>query len=297
MKRRHLVLSGLLPAGAAAAPTEAQRRWLAAQPPLRFAAERDYGPFVFRSPDRRTRGLSIDMLDALRDTTGLRTEDLAPQTLAEILDGLRAGTVDFTSSLRPTPERAAFLDFTRPYVEAPTVLAAMADAPPRALTARAGERIAVGRGYAVEAFVRQRFPAVDWVPTASDTEAVEGVVAGRYQAAVLDIASLAFTTTTLRLPALAVGERIGFDYALAFGVRKGLPELVGVLDAGLAALPRSRREAILERWLGPYADVLRPPDSRLGWRFGAALVAAGGALGGAALWRARRARPGRHGSA
>lgn len=288
MRRRQLLLSALLPAGASAAATEAQRRWLAAQPPLRFAAERDYGPFVFRGADRRTRGLSIDLLDALREETGLRTEDLPPQTLAEILDGLRAGTIDFASSLRPTPERAAFLDFTRPYVEVPTVVATAPDTPARALTALAGEQVAVGRGYAVEAFVRQRFPAVNWVPVPSDTEGVEGVVAGRYRAAVLDVASLAFTTAQLRLPPLVVGERVGFDYALAFGVRKGLPELVGVLDAGLAALPSSRREAIVGRWLGAYADVMRPPDGPLGWRLGAGLVLGGGVLGAAALWRGRR---------
>lgn len=288
MKRRRLLLATLLPAGARAAPTEAQRRWLAAQPPLRFAAERDYGPFVFSSSDRRTRGLSIDLLDALREETGLRTEDLPPQTLSEILDGLRAGTIDFASSLRPTPERAAFLDFTRPYVEVPTVVAAAPGTPARPLTARAGEPIAVGQGYAVETFVRQRFPAVNWVPVPSDTEGIEGVVAGRYRAAVLDIASLAFTTALLRLPPLVVGERVGFDYALAFAVRKGLPELLGVLDAGLAALPSSRREAIVDRWLGAYADVMRPPDSPLGWRLGAGLVLGGSVLGATALWRRRR---------
>jgi len=71
-------------------------------------------------------------------------------------------------------------------------------------------------------------------------------------------------------------------------VRKGLPELVGVLDAGLAALPSSRREAIVGRWLGAYADVMRPPDGPLGWRLGAGLVLGGGVLGAAALWRGRR---------
>ncbi len=36
-----------------------------ADTPVRFAPERDYGPFVFEAADGKVKGLSVDVLEAL----------------------------------------------------------------------------------------------------------------------------------------------------------------------------------------------------------------------------------------
>ncbi len=46
---------------------------------------------------------------------------LPAQPLAAILDAAQRGEGDLVSSLRPTPERAAYLAFTAPYVQVPAV--------------------------------------------------------------------------------------------------------------------------------------------------------------------------------
>lgn len=289
--RRLVLLSAIAGAsGAAGAFSDAQRRWIAQAPALRFAPEADYGPFVYAGADGRVRGLSIDLLDLMVAATGLKLGPLPPQPLAGILDGLRRGEIDFTSSLGPTPERGAYLLFTRPYVEIPAVLAVRSDRPVRALAALDGRRVAVGAGYGVETHVRRRYPRVAWVAVPGDSDGIAGVQDGHFEAVVLDLASLAFVTQTQRLRPLRVVEGVGFDYDLSFGVRKDLPMLVDVLDAALRSVPAARREAVVERWLGPYAAELATPTSQRGVGIGAGLIGAAALLGAASWWRTRRRR-------
>ena len=100
-------------------------------------------------------GLSADFLNAMATQGELRIDTLPAQPLASILEAARQGQVDLISSLRPTPERAEFLGFTRPYVTVPAVLVTLPSRDPQSLGDFRGRPVAVGRGYAVESFVRE----------------------------------------------------------------------------------------------------------------------------------------------
>ncbi len=292
-----LLAAGLgLPGAHAALPLdEAQRAWLQAHPQVRLAVERDYGPFVYQQADGRITGLSIDMLELVRERLGLGVKPLPPAPLQDLLAAARRGDADLITSLRPTPERGEFLLFTRPYVSVPAVVAMRAsadDADPLRegvdpLRAFAGRAVAVGAGYAVESVVRQRHPQVLWQPVRDDVVALRGLAEGRYAAAVLDSASLAFVQREHRLPPLRAVGRVGFDYTLSFAVRRDWPQLRDLLDAAILDVPAAERQRVLERWM-PQAPPA-PEHAPLATRVGLVLLALGVAGGLRVLWRRRGA--------
>lgn len=272
--------------------TAAQREWLQAHPQVRLGVEKDYGPFVYQQADGRVTGLSIDMLELVRARVGLGVRALPPAPLQDLLAAARRGDADLLTSLRPTPERGEFLLFTRPYVSVPAVVAVSAaagavvpEAGSDALRAFAGRPVAVGAGYAVEAVVRQRHPQVQWQAVRDDVVALRGVAEGRYAAAVLDSASLAFVQREHQLPPMRAVGRVGFDYTLSFAVRRDWPQLRDVLDAGIIDISTAERQRVLERWI-PQAPPA-PAHAPLATRLGAALLLIGVAGG---LWMAWRAR-------
>ncbi|HET9976489.1 MAG TPA: transporter substrate-binding domain-containing protein [Burkholderiaceae bacterium] len=238
-----------------------QQAWVASAPPVRFAPESDYGPFVFTGADGQPQGLSVDMLRLAQQRTGLKLEWLAPQPLKDLLEGARRGRIDLLSSLRPTPERGEFLAFGQPYVSVPALVVVRAG-DDRAATATAhildayhGRRVAVGAGYAVEGFVRRTHPDVQWQAVRDDGVALRGVLDGRYDAAVVDAASASFVSQRDRLVGLAVAGEVGFAYELSFAVRRGQDMLLSVIDAGLRAATPAERRAIVDRWLTPLPTV------------------------------------------
>lgn len=246
------------------------------QPPVLFAPERDYGPFVFQSEDGVVRGLSIDVLDLVRRHTGLTWRTLPPRPLAEILTLAQAGQVDLISSLRPTPERSAYLAFTRPYVTVPTVLVTRAGDSGIELDNGRPYRIAVGAGYAVEQHVRQRFGHILWQALPDDAAGLRALMAGQVDGVVADAASVSFLRRQLGLSNLTLRGGIAFEYSLSLAYRRNLPWLGDVLERGLAAISHEERQVLLRRWIDAEAlEVAQDERSRWTLRIGLALLALG----------------------
>ncbi|WP_243651164.1 transporter substrate-binding domain-containing protein [Rubrivivax gelatinosus] len=283
-----LPLAAAQPADTPVVTSAAQQAWLRERGVLRVAPERDYGPFVFVASDGRVAGLSVEMLQLVQRRTGIDLRWLPAQPLAAQLDLARARDADLLTSLRPNPERSAFLLFTRPYVKVPAILVARADRAPPTLQSLQGRPVAVGAGYAVEAVVRASYPQVRWLAVADDQQALDAVLARRADAAVVDAASAAFVIRREALAGLASAGEIGFNYELSFAVRADWPELRAILDAGIAAVPEPERAAVLQRWLEPLDAAGLAARAPLATRLGVLLVAFA-VLAGVVLY-ARHAR-------
>lgn len=292
----------------ATARVDAARVSPAARLQVRFAPEADYGPFVYLAEDGRIQGLSVDLLQRLLPALGWELVMLPPRPLAENLAAARRGEADLLSSLRPTPERAQYLAFSRPYVEVPAVLVRRAEEAvgavagaadgasgrvghPRAdhLAAYVGRPVAVGAGYAVEAHVRARHPGVLWQAVADDARALVLLRSGAVAAAVMDVASARFLMRRDGGEALVVGSPIGFDYPLSFAWPRDRPDIGEALERALAALPLAERDAVMQRWMS--ADLTRVDGNARRWWLGFGLTALViGSVGWIRL-RMRRRRP------
>lgn len=239
---------------------------------IRFAPEKDYGPFVSETAAGGVEGLSIDILDAIKGGLDAPVVTLPAQPLAAILESARRGDVDLISSLRPTPERSAYLAFTSPYVQVPAVLVVRQSLSPAQLSDLNGQRVAVGKGYAVEAFVRQTYPQIDWQAVPDDLTGLQGLMAGQYQAVVADIASVSHSMRVHQVKGVQVAQAIGFDYPLSFAYRKTLPQLGRQLEASLQRLDPATRRKITDRWIG--TETMAFEDKRRTWLRWAGLVLA-----------------------
>ncbi|GLR13660.1 hypothetical protein GCM10007907_24500 [Chitinimonas prasina] len=218
--------------------------------PVRFAPEKDYGPFVYVDEKNEVRGLSIDILNAISMSAGLKIETLPARSLSEILDMAKKGEVDLISSLRPTPERASFLDFSSPYVSVPAVLLTRADKKRgTTLSDLEGQTIAVGKGYAVEGFVRNRHPKIQWIAVPDDGAGIEALLAGRVAGVVADIASASFVIREKKANGLMVQSPIGFEYALSFGYSKQRPDIGIALEKGIRNFSNQDRTTTLSKWI------------------------------------------------
>jgi ABC-type amino acid transport substrate-binding protein len=264
-------------------------------PALRLAVERDYPPFVFVGPNLQAQGLSIDMLRLVQEATGLRVVEQPPAPLHTLLSDLRQGKADLITSLRPTPERAAFLEFTRPYIQVPAILVMRTDHAPLATSdawnALQGRPVAVGHGYAVEAAMRTTYPRVDWHSVSNDSEALQGVADGRFEAAVADAASVAYNVEAHGLKGLRSAGRVGFDYELSFGIRQGQPGLRARMDAAILAIPRHQRQTVIDRWLRPLNTQAMGRGRIWPAVLGAGLLGSGLLLLGWKAWRPTAKQP------
>ena len=88
-----------------------------------------------------------------------------------------------------------------------------AGAPLAGLSALSGRKVGVGKGCAVEAYVRKQFPAVQWEPCPDDAEALHRLMAGEMAGMVADVASIEYVRRALGLSPQSLVLRVDLGFS------------------------------------------------------------------------------------
>jgi two-component sensor histidine kinase/ABC-type amino acid transport substrate-binding protein len=239
--------------GAAPAPellNHEERQWLASHPVIRLAYEPGYAPITFVDARGQVKGLSVEYVQLLEKKLGIRFQIVEPHDMAINLDKVRAGEVDVLTSLMRTPERSEYLLFTKPYLIVPAVIIVRNDFKDELeLSRMAGTKIAVVAGYAVQAYVRSRFPMLDLVSVNTELACLRMLSFGEVDAAVVDMASASYLIQQEGISNLRVAGETGFTYNLSLASRKDWPLLNRILEKGLAAISTQEHDSIKSNWM------------------------------------------------
>jgi diguanylate cyclase (GGDEF)-like protein len=282
------LVSGLAPGVSSAAPdtllTPEEQAWLVKHPVLLFAPERDFPPFSFVDSQGQHRGLSADVLDLVQAHTGLKFQAAAAGDRATNIERLKRREVDLLTSLRPTAEREGFMSFTSAYVSSPAViLRRRGDRRPGDLPRMAGERVAVDRNSAIEAFLRDSGADLQLVQVDLAAQGLRDLVFGEVDASAINLATASYIIERDRMSGLRVAGETGYFSTLTVGYRKDWPMLGRVLEKGLAQITEAERATTIARWI-PLSDIAwwqRPEVQRV---LGAASIGVGVLMGGLLLW-------------
>jgi polar amino acid transport system substrate-binding protein len=150
-----------------AAPTPEIRRVLAPTGKLRVGVYPGSPTSMVRNPvSGEVAGVSVDLGTELAKRLGVPYEQVEYQRIAEVIDGLKSGAVDFAIS-NATPARAKDVDFTQPllaielgYLVPPgSPISSVADVD------RAGVRIGVTQGSTSQSTLPRELKNANVVPT------------------------------------------------------------------------------------------------------------------------------------
>src|SRR5262245_24881769 len=168
-----LLLSGLLcAAGRVAAPPR----------PLRLVSD-VWPPFTDAEGKPHE---ALDLVKAALLRGGVRSESRI-MTWTDALAQLEQGKMDGSAAVWKSPEREKYLLFSKPYLENRLVLVARKgeDVSASSMAALAGKRLALTKGYAYGAAVRQA-PQVTIVDRDSDADCLRAVLAKEADFLLLD---------------------------------------------------------------------------------------------------------------
>ncbi len=231
--------------------TAAERQWIATHPVIHVAHLGNSGPFCFLDNHGDLAGMNFDYLAAIAERTGLRFEHRAFPVWSEAFDELRAGKIDLVMGIGRMPQRERFLTFTRPYAYSPDAIVTRNDTPFLFdLRSLGGHRVAISRSSTeLESQLRARAPDVIIVPCDNMTEAVYAVARGRAFAAVTDATIAAFVAKRDALTQLRLAGMMNDSADIYAAARSDWPELAGIIDKALGAIPAAERTQINNRWV------------------------------------------------
>ncbi|MDF3935484.1 PAS domain-containing sensor histidine kinase [Pseudomonas citronellolis] len=231
----------------------AQRAWLQAHPQLRAGVVLD-APYA--QQDRRLQQLSganVELLEWLAGALQVSLQWRVYPDQEALERAARAGEIDLAPGLAQTPSSLREWLFSDPYLRVPRMLIGFRDGPGAVeLDHLDGtEPVALRGPSVVSDYLRGTYSGIALQLTDSDREALRRVLGQEAGYAVIDEAHLARLSRESEFAGFRVVADIGYPQLLRLATRRDLPELAGILDASLRALPAKQLDQLHERWLQP----------------------------------------------
>ncbi len=234
----------------------AQSQWLEKHNnTLLVRPEKNYPPFSFSSsiPNSTPKGLAVDYLDLVARKLSARPTYLEAKSLSSILADMKSGKEGIVLALPESDSYGEYLYFSEPFVSIPAVIVTRKDYAhgngELTLTDFNAKQVAVVDGYAVQGYIEGNYQKIILDLVSDDEVALQKLLLGEVDAAVMDLASLSYYTSHDMLSYVTVAGQTGFEYKLAFAVPKTMPDLVTILNAGLKEITPSERNIIKDRWI------------------------------------------------
>lgn len=233
--------------------TAEELAWIDTHPLLRVGVDPAWAPVVYLD-NKVVKGLAAEYLAAITRVSGLQFSVVADVQWTSARSALIDGNVDLLPAAygKLGDSRAAErLAFSAPYFAGSTLVVTRADAAvifdPRQLF---GKSVAVKRGAAYAAELREKYPAIELIGTASPNEALEKVANGEAYAAI-DIDAAVIPILHRRyFEELHVAGVLGqLPATLNMAVRRDDRVLLAILDKSLASLSAQETDRMLARWL------------------------------------------------
>lgn len=239
--------------------TPSEQAWLAAHPHIRLGYDPSWPPFSYREPNGALSGIDADVLALISQRLGVRFELVTASTWSEVYARALARDVDVLGGTARTPERQPFFRFSEPYLSFPVAIITRADAPFLwSAQDLVGRKIAAPRDYAPTLDLQREYPGIQILPTDTVEEAMKLVAGRQAEAVVTNLANASFIIKTRGLTNLKIAGILPHTFDLRFAVRPDWPELVGVLNKGVASLTPSDLQTINNHWIRvDYAGVVR----------------------------------------
>lgn len=227
-----------------------ERAWIQAHPVIRLGIDPEFAPFEFIGPDGTYQGMASDIIELLNKRLGLSMQVVFGNTWDQAVELARNGELDVLPCVGASEERRSFLNFTEPYLSFHRVVITRLDSPFYGRMADLdGLQVAVQRNTSHHAFISENL-TIEPVLLDTFVDTLRSVAQGEADCAVGNAATTAYWIKKMGLSnlKLAVPEGDTAEH-LRFGVRKDWPELVGILEKGIASLTEEDVLAVRRKWI------------------------------------------------
>lgn len=265
--------------------SDTEKAWIRAHPTIRLGIDPEFAPFEYVAEDGTYSGITSDYVKLLNKRLSLNMQVAHGLTWKETVQKAKQGEIDVLPCVGKTEERKTFLHYSSPYIDFHRVIISRTDATffngPGDLW---DKQVAVQANSSHAGFLKDK-TKIQPLTYPFLQEALLAVADGKADAFVGNVTSAMYWIAKLNLANLKVAAPIpGGDESLHFAVRKEWPELVSIINKGLASISPEEKTDIQRRWVAfEYKPGIAPERV---YRYLAAILVLGllGAMG-LAFWR------------
>ncbi|MFC1857021.1 transporter substrate-binding domain-containing protein [Thermodesulfobacteriota bacterium] len=232
--------------------TGQEEQWLATHQEFKLGIDPSWAPFEFIDKNGKFSGISSSYVDAVAKRLQIEMNPVQGFTWSQVIERAKAGGIDVLPALVPSSDRKQYLNFSKPYISLPIILAVhekMSYA--NDLNDLAGYRIGVVKDYFTDEALTEDYPDFKLVKFPTLKEGLKDLDAGKLDAFVDSLGAITHEINSSRLRNIKISAPTEYKFDLAFGVRKDWPELVPILNKAIENISDQERLLIKNTWMVP----------------------------------------------
>ncbi len=229
--------------------TPEEKSWIAAHPNINIGIDPEFAPFEFIDKNGKYSGYSSDYIQLLNQRLGLNIKIVPSLSWKEVMKQTGLGKIDMLAAVGLSNKRSEFLLYTTPYIGFHRMIFCRSDLPfIEGLDDIANLRIAVQTNSSHAAWLREHTSLKpDYYDTLQQT--LESVAAGNADVLIGNLAACTYWIRKLNLTTVRIGAPVDQERQMLYmAVKKEWPQLVSILNKGLASITTQEAETIRNRW-------------------------------------------------
>jgi len=231
--------------------TAAEENWLKEHKSIRVGVGIAFPPFQYLAEDGTFQGMASDYIRILNERLDLHLEVVPNLIWPQVIERAKERKIDVLACVSPTPEREAYMSFSKPYLSFPIVIITRKNAPfIGSLEDLHGKKVAIVRELFPHEAMKQDHPTIIPYIASSTLEALESVSLGKSDAYIGNLVAASWLIQKHGLANLKVAAPTTYNnVGLCFAVRKDWHQLLGVINKGLDSITQEEHDAIRQKWM------------------------------------------------
>ncbi len=229
--------------------TDQERAYLKEKKQITMCIDPDWMPLEKIEAGQHI-GMTADYIAILEQKIGIPIVLIPSVSWTESIEFAKARKCDIYSLAMVTEERKQYMNFTKPYLSIPVVVATKTDKFFIAeLSAIKDKKLGVVRGYAFGEILRKKYPEMDIIDVDSSHQGLEMVNQGELYGFIGTLVTIGYEFQRNFVGELKIVGKFDKTWELGIATRNDEPLLFNIFEKSVTSISEKQKQNILNQWL------------------------------------------------
>ncbi|MGE4267912.1 MAG: transporter substrate-binding domain-containing protein [Deferribacterales bacterium] len=230
--------------------TEDEIRYLKDKKVIRMCVDPDWMPFEQLKNGKKHMGIAADFFALIRPKLPAKLVIVPTASWEETLLAVKSRKCDILSLAMQTEERSKYLNFTKPYLIVPNVIATSVNEPfIDGLESVMDRKFGSVKGYAITELLKQQYPELKLVEVSNDEEGIRMLQQGRIYGYIGTMPSIGYQLGQQKITDIKISARLPRDWEMGVAARNDEPRLAVIFQKLINTVSEAEKNKILGNWL------------------------------------------------
>jgi ABC-type nitrate/sulfonate/bicarbonate transport system substrate-binding protein/signal transduction histidine kinase len=195
-------------------------------------------------------GIAADYIKLIEEKIKKPITLVPTKTWSESLEFGQKRTCDIFSLVMTTPQREKYLNFTKPYLEIPLVIAANINTPfIDNFQQVEDKKLGIVKGYSFGEILKMKYPKTTFVEVENINDGLELVRKGQIFGFIDTLVTVGYHIQNNYIGQLKISGKFDETWKLGIGARNDEPILTTIFEKAISDITANQKQQILNKWV------------------------------------------------